>query len=122
MSFHLPDIHSNWPFLRADNTHYVEVAPESMRWAESFNIFSPDRQRSFQAILPGLLASMAYPNHSRVHFRTACDLMAILFAVDEISDRLGPEEAKVIADCALDALKWVLVHQALIFNAHLAKV
>ena len=105
MSFHLPDIHHDWPFPRIDNPHYAEVAQDSMRWAESFKIFSGARQRSFQAILPSLLGSMAYPNHSRVHFRTACDLMTILFAVDEISDRLNPEEAKVIADTVLDALR-----------------
>ncbi|KAF9465685.1 isoprenoid synthase domain-containing protein [Collybia nuda] len=105
MSFHLPDIHRDWPFPRADNPHYVEVASESVRWIESFKLFPTDRQRSFHAILPGLLGSMAYPNLSRAHFRTACDLMNILFAVDDISDRLNPTEAKVIADAMLDALR-----------------
>lgn len=105
MSFHLPDIHHDWPFPRLDNSYYVEVASESMHWIESFKLFPPDCQKSFKAILPGLLASMAYPNHSRAHFRTACDLMNILFAVDEISDRLNREEAEVIADSALDALR-----------------
>jgi hypothetical protein len=105
MTFNLPDIHRDWPFPRNDNPHYVEVAQESMHWIESSELFSTDRQKSFQAIRPGLLASIAYPNHSRVHFRTACDLMAILFAVDEISDRLDHEEAKAIADSVLDALR-----------------
>lgn len=105
MSFHLPDIHRDWPFLRPDNAHYVEVASESMHWVESFELFPPDRQKSFQKIMPGLLASMAYPNHSRAHFQTACDLMNILFAVDELSDHLNHEEAEVIADSALDALR-----------------
>ncbi|KAJ3561920.1 hypothetical protein NP233_g9901 [Leucocoprinus birnbaumii] len=105
MSFHLPDIHHDWPFPRGNNPNYDEVAEESMKWLESFRIFSEDRQKSFRAIMPGLLASMAYPDHSRPHFRSACDLMAVLFAVDEISDRLAPEEARDIAESALNALR-----------------
>ncbi|KAF9465703.1 isoprenoid synthase domain-containing protein [Collybia nuda] len=105
MSFHLPDIHRDWPFPRTDNAHYVEVASESVRWIESYKLFSEESQRSFHAILPGLLGSMAYPNLSRAHLRTACDLMNVLFAVDDISDCLNFEEAKVIADSMLDALR-----------------
>ncbi|KAF9465679.1 terpenoid synthase [Collybia nuda] len=104
-SFRLPDIHHDWPFPRTSNPHYAAVAPESMDWASSFKLFPADRQRAFQAIIPGLLGSMAYPNHSREHFRTACDLMGILFAVDEVSDRLGPGEARVVADAMMDALR-----------------
>ncbi|KAJ3567612.1 hypothetical protein NP233_g6248 [Leucocoprinus birnbaumii] len=105
MSFRLPDIHNGWTFPIFNNPYYPEVAQESMQWVESFKIFPEDRQKSFRAIMPGLLASMAYPTLSREHFRAACDLIAVLYVVDEVSDYLSPEETKALTEQAAEAIR-----------------
>ena len=45
--FILPNILANYPWPRHLNPHYDVVAPESSKWTESFQAFSPKAQKSF---------------------------------------------------------------------------
>ena len=105
MTYRLPNLHANWPFERRSNPYHVECAQESIKWLESFSLFPASGKAKFRGIQAGLLASLAYPNLGREHFRASCDLMNILFAMDDISDILKPGEARGVADIALDGLK-----------------
>jgi len=97
MHCQLPDLHTSWPFPKILNPLYSEVAPESLKWINSYRLFNGNQQRKFKGIKAGLLGSFAYPVHERVHLRLACDLMNVLFAVDEISDVLDGHEAEELA-------------------------
>ncbi|GJJ12833.1 hypothetical protein Clacol_007078 [Clathrus columnatus] len=102
--FQLPNLHRSWPFPRVFNPYHKSIAVESSNWIDSFHLFSPARQLKFRLIEAGTLAALAYPSHTKEHFRVACDLMNLLFAMDDLSDPLDPHDARELADTALDAL------------------
>lgn len=104
-TFTLPDLHATWPFPQIANKFYNTVAPESFDWVASFNLFDAKTLRKFKDIEACWLGALAYPDHSREHFFLACNLMLILFAMDDISDVLSQPEAEKLATIALDALK-----------------
>lgn len=108
MTFRLPDLHKAWPFPPKSNIYHKAVAAESSNWIDTFKLFSPAGQVKFRRIEAGTLGALAYPSHTRDHFRVACDLMNLLFAMDDLSDPLNPQDARELADIALDALQYVL--------------
>jgi hypothetical protein len=104
-SFKLPNLHANWPFKRAINEFCPSVSVESFNWFTSFDVFDAKAHQKLKDVETGYLAALAYPFHSHRHLRLSADLMILLFAVDDISDKLdGPETSKLAA-IALDALK-----------------
>jgi hypothetical protein len=104
-SFRLPNLHANWPFKRVTNELYSSVSPESFNWFTSFDVFNAEENQKLKEVEAGYLGALAYPFHSRRHFRVASDLMVFLFAMDDISDELdGPATSK-LATVVLDALK-----------------
>ncbi|KAF8532360.1 isoprenoid synthase domain-containing protein [Gautieria morchelliformis] len=105
MEYKLPDLHKYWAFPRIMSPWHSEVTPVSADWTESFNIFSPAHARKFRGINVGLLASLAYPHHTKEQLRQACDLMNVLFAMDDVTDVLSPEEVRSVSEIALDALR-----------------
>lgn len=78
----------------------------SANWTESFNVFSPEHATKFRGINVGLLASLAYPHHTKDQLRAACDLMNVLFAMDDVTDVLNPEDVRAVAEIVLDALRY----------------
>ncbi|KAF8516537.1 terpenoid synthase [Hysterangium stoloniferum] len=105
MEFKLPDLHKSWPLPRIMSPWYEDVNSASADWVDSFSLFSPSHTKKFRQINVGLLASLTSPHHTKELLRAACDFTNILFAVDEITDVLGPEEVRGIAEIALDALR-----------------
>ncbi|KAK7443530.1 hypothetical protein VKT23_015703 [Stygiomarasmius scandens] len=103
--YRLPDLHEKWPFPRIMSFWHREVSPVSADWIESFGLFSEAHKRRFRKINCGLLASLAYPYHTKEELRPAADLMNVLFAVDDISDELTADEVKNLSDICLDALR-----------------
>lgn len=78
----IPDTLANWPWPRSLNPHYETVSAASLDWLWSFQIFPPKAQLAFKKCdygkhhvkdagiisdtdFEGLLAGMAYPNHSK---------------------------------------------------------
>lgn len=105
MHYLLPNLHAEWPFPKMINPYYAEVTQESIEWIEEFRVFSGKNENKFRRINAGLLAAFAYPHHSRAHLRVACDLMNVLFAVDDVSDVLDGYEAQSLAERILAILK-----------------
>ncbi|KAF5309463.1 hypothetical protein D9619_012389 [Psilocybe cf. subviscida] len=82
----LPDLFKGCPLTTSVSPYYKEAAEESKAWINSYDIFN-DRKRTFiaQAEIEQL-ASYFYPFAGYEQFRTTCDLLNLLFALDEISD------------------------------------
>ena len=106
----LPELHANWPFPRTINSHCETTGPASLAWLESFRLFSTRDMLKFRGSKAGHLASLCYPHHSEEHLRSATDLMNILIAVDDITDKLEPKAAREVADAIMDALRCVTSH------------
>ncbi|KAI0649321.1 terpenoid synthase [Trametes meyenii] len=85
-SFVLPDLHAVTPFKGSFNPHYAEAAAESSAWANSYSVFSDAKRAFFLQAGSELLCAHAYPYADYERFRTTCDFVNLLFAVDEISD------------------------------------
>ncbi|PPQ77846.1 hypothetical protein CVT25_015339 [Psilocybe cyanescens] len=105
MEFRLPELHRNWPFPRLENPFFKEGNQLSREWFDSHQLFNEVMQHKFREIKSGTLAAFAYPNLSKDHFRVACDLMNILFAMDDISDHLNVTDIRSLAIAALDGLR-----------------
>jgi hypothetical protein len=101
----LPDLHANWPFLKMLNPLYSEVATDSLNWIASYQLFTSKQLDTFSRIKAGMLGAFAYPVHDRKNLRLACDLLNLLYAVDEVSDLLDGTEAKELAAKILGCLK-----------------
>lgn len=103
--FILPDLLSVLPFKGSFNPHYTEAAAASSAWVNQYRIVS-DRKRAF--FLQGgseLLCAHAYPYAGYEQLRTCCDLVNILFTVDEISDEQNGKDASATGSILLNALR-----------------
>jgi hypothetical protein len=104
-SYRLPNLHAGWPFPKILNPLYSEVSPDSLKWIDSYHIFTSNQQDKFGRIKAGMLGAFAYPVHGRKDLRLACDLMNVLFAVDEVSDVLDGAEAEELSAKILECFK-----------------
>jgi len=101
----LPDTLANWPWPRTLNPHYEVVKAETDAWFRSFNALSPKALLAFEKCDFSRAAALAYPFYSRDHLRTASDIMAFAFFVDDYNDKLSKSEAQGIVDIIIDALR-----------------
>ncbi|PBK94488.1 terpenoid synthase [Armillaria gallica] len=103
--FRLPDTITYWPWPHRINPHREEVKAASDAWFRSFKGFGPEAQRAFDRRDFSLLAALGCPSATKEHLRTVCDLMALLFAFDEYTDKLPPEVVRQYADVVMDAVR-----------------
>ncbi|KAF8160449.1 isoprenoid synthase domain-containing protein [Mycena galopus ATCC 62051] len=102
----LPDIHKRWPFPVAYNRWEDTVSVETLAWIESLSILSDFQMEKFRAINFCSFASMAYAYLTDVHhFRVACDMVNLLFVLDDITDELSAQEVGYIAEISLAAFR-----------------
>ncbi|PBK94370.1 terpenoid synthase [Armillaria gallica] len=87
------------------NPHYEEVKVASEAWFRSFKAFGSDAQYTFDQCGFSLLASLAYPEATKEHLRTACDLMNLYFVLDEYTDNASPNIVRQYADILMDAIR-----------------
>ncbi|KAI0284274.1 terpenoid synthase [Russula aff. rugulosa BPL654] len=104
--FVLPDLFSlSSAFQYASNPFWKRGAIESRRWVDSYAVFA-DRRRAF--FLQGqseLLCSHSYPYAGYDEFRTCCDLVNLLFVIDELSDEQCHSDARQTGDIFLQAMR-----------------
>ncbi|KAJ8520197.1 hypothetical protein ONZ45_g2998 [Pleurotus djamor] len=102
--FVLPDLLAMCPLKGDTNPHYKEAAAESVAWIDSYNVFT-DRKRAF--FVQGcneLLVSHTFPYAPFEQFRTCCDLVNLLFVIDEVSDDQNGVDARATGQIFLNAL------------------
>ncbi|OCB85493.1 terpenoid synthase [Sanghuangporus baumii] len=104
-SFHLPDTMADWNWPRTINPYYEEVQKESNTWFLSFKAFSTKSQYAFDKCNFALLAALVYPNASKEHLRTGCDLMSFLFAIDEYTDMEPEHVVRELTNIVIDATR-----------------
>lgn len=89
----LPDLISMCPFETGINPYYETVGPQSSAWIDSYGLLR-DRKRAFFILGNSeLLSAHTYPYADAESYRTCCDFINLLFALDEISDCLNGEGA-----------------------------
>ncbi|KAF8990109.1 terpenoid synthase [Cyathus striatus] len=103
-TIYIPDNLRNWPWKRAINPHYEQCKSESAAWLESFHALSPRAQKAFNKCDFSLLASMAYPKLNKDGCRFVCDMINLIFLLDEWSEESNEAEARHLADIVMDAL------------------
>jgi hypothetical protein len=104
-SYRLPNLHADWPFPKVVNPLYSQVASDSLKWINSYKAFTPKQQDKFARINTGILAAFAYPGHNQKELRLSCNLMNILFVVDDVSDVLDGKDAEELAVKILECFK-----------------
>ncbi|KAH9976471.1 terpenoid synthase [Russula compacta] len=102
---YLPDPLVLWPWPRTLNPHYAEVKPGSDIWLRDFNAFDEKSQRSFDLCNFALLCGLGYPLLNKDCLGVACDLMALMFVVDEYTDKVDNDGARAYAEIVMDALR-----------------
>lgn len=103
----LPDIHERWPFPVTLNRWEDTISTESLAWIESLCILSAPELRKFKAANYAGLTSIVYASVTDVHhYRAVCDLIHLLFIVDDLTDELSAVEVQGIAEISLDALRF----------------
>ncbi|KAJ6534215.1 terpenoid synthase [Mycena capillaripes] len=101
----IPDPMKEWPWPRQINPHHQEVSAQSIAWLHSLQLLSAKSQRALDKGNSGLLAALAYPNASKEHLRTGCDLLNLIFVVDEYNEAEGACGVREMVEVILDALK-----------------
>jgi hypothetical protein len=120
--FVLPDLLSMCHLKGATNPHYEVAAAESSAWINSYNIFTDKKRAYFIQGSNELLVSHTYPyagyeqvRHPLSHFycslsslinqfRTCCDIVNLLFVVDEVSDEQNGADARATGEIFLQAM------------------
>lgn len=105
--FFLPDLFKVCPLpLGSTNEHYAIGAAQSRAWIDSFDVFA-DKKRAqlIHHCNYELLASRAYPYAGEEEFRTCCDFLNLLFAIDDISDEQNGREARRTGETFLKVLQ-----------------
>ncbi|KAE9398703.1 terpenoid synthase [Gymnopus androsaceus JB14] len=91
------------------NPHYKDAGAESAAWIDSYNIFTDSRKKAyFRDVMQGgseLLIAHTYPYASYEQFRTCCDLVNLLFVVDEVSDEQSGDGARATGEIFLSAMR-----------------
>ncbi|KAJ6471524.1 isoprenoid synthase domain-containing protein [Mycena sanguinolenta] len=111
----LPDIHERWPFPVAYNRWEDPVSAQTLAWLESLSILSADDLRKYRGRVNFCnFSAMIYAHFADIeHFRVACDLVNLLFVVDDITDEMSAAEARRISVISLDGLRYGLPHFSL---------
>lgn len=91
--FYIPDLLAISPFEGSTNPHYEKAAAESSLWVGSYKLFTNRKRLFFVLGSNELLVSHAYPYAGYEQFRTCCDLVNLLFVIDEVSDEQSGDEA-----------------------------
>ncbi|KAK0501968.1 terpenoid synthase [Armillaria luteobubalina] len=108
--FRIPDTLMYWPWPRKINPHHEEVKTVSDAWFRSLKAFEPEAQRhaSNQLLVRAahccLLASLGCPTARKEHLRTVCDLMHLLFTIDDYTDDAPVEVVRLYAEIVMDAV------------------
>ncbi|KAI0045613.1 terpenoid synthase [Auriscalpium vulgare] len=105
VSYRLPDTLAGWPWPRNINPNHEEVKAESTAWLHSVRAFGPKFQATFDKVDVCLLVSLAYPFVDKALLRIGCDLLALLYAIDEYTDVVQSNEVRLYADMIMDALR-----------------
>ncbi|KAI0298098.1 terpenoid synthase [Multifurca ochricompacta] len=103
--FYMPDTLENWKWPRHLNPHHVQANEASSAWFKGFKAFSPKAQEAFDRCELGLFTSLAYPLYDEERLRSCCDLMNLYFLFDEYSDLANEDEAQLMANIIMDALR-----------------
>ncbi|KAF7373114.1 Terpene cyclase [Mycena sanguinolenta] len=103
----LPDIHERWPFPVSYNRWEDLVSAETLAWLESLSILSPAHLRKYHG--RGNFCNFSAMTYSYVadveHFRVACDLVNMLWVVDDITDEMSAAEVGRMSVILLDGLR-----------------
>ncbi|KAI5116915.1 hypothetical protein M0805_002120 [Coniferiporia weirii] len=86
LEFKIPDLLSICQFPSSINPQYKRAAKESVDWISSFAPLGVDTHAFFTEMDSVLLAAYVYPYAPYEKFRICCDLINVLFGMDEISD------------------------------------
>ncbi|KAF7336458.1 Terpene cyclase [Mycena sanguinolenta] len=104
----LPDIHERWPFPVAYNRWEDSVSAETLAWLESLSIVSTADLRKYHGRVNFCnFSAMTYAHFANIeHFRVACDLINLLFVVDDITDEMSAADARRISVISLQGLRY----------------
>ncbi|KAJ6455197.1 isoprenoid synthase domain-containing protein [Mycena sanguinolenta] len=96
----LPDMHERWPFLVAYNRWEDHVSAQTLAWLESLSILSTAHLKKYQARVNFCnFSAMAYAHFADMElFRVGCDLLNLLFIMDDITDEMSAAETRRISD------------------------
>ncbi|KAI0304158.1 terpenoid synthase [Russula brevipes] len=104
--FVLPDLFAlSTAFRDAANPFWKRGAAESRRWVNSYAVFADRRRAFFFQGQSELLSSHCYPYAGYEEFRTCCDLINLLFVIDELSDEQCYGDARHTGDIFLQVLR-----------------
>ncbi|KAJ7916958.1 isoprenoid synthase domain-containing protein [Mycena leptocephala] len=85
---YLPESFANWPWPRTINALYEEVSAESSNWLRGFGAFTAGAQKGFD----------------KRHLRHGCDLMNVLFVIDEYTDGAIAPVVREMMEIITDAM------------------
>ncbi|KAF5322320.1 hypothetical protein D9619_000148 [Psilocybe cf. subviscida] len=101
----LPNLFDACPMIASTNPYYKEAAAESRAWINSYDIFNDRKRAFFIQAQNELLCSYVYPYAGYEQFRTTCDLINLLFAIDEISDEQNGIGARETGQVFVNSMK-----------------
>lgn len=103
--FIIPDLFSlSTAFHDATNPFWKRASAESRNWVNSYAVFPDRRQAFFFQGQSELLSSHCYPYAGYEEFRTSCDLINLLFVIDELSDEQCYGDARQTGDIFLQVM------------------
>ena len=104
--FVLPDLFSpSTAFHDATNPFWKRASAESRHWVNSYAVFTGHRRTSFFQVQNELLSSHCYPYAGYEEFRTCCDLINLLYVIDELTDEQCYGDARHTGDIFLQAMR-----------------
>jgi hypothetical protein len=102
----LPDLFSiSTPFHDATNPFWKRATAESRRWVTDYADLADHPRALFFQCQNELLVSHCYPYAGYDEFRVCCDIMNLLFLLDDITDQQCVDDAQKSGDIFMQALR-----------------
>jgi alpha-muurolene/germacrene-A/gamma-muurolene/(+)-delta-cadinol synthase len=103
--FRIPDIISHCPFKPIYHKNGDALAAASDNWvAGGCRVLTENLRRHLHKLKAGKLAAFCYNECSDDRLRVACDILNVLWLLDDLSEGLKASETENLADIIMNAL------------------
>lgn len=82
----LPDLIGLVPFPCSGNPHSEQAGAESVAWIDRYDVFRDSNRATFMQLRGNVMVSRGYPFADLDATRICCDVINLLFLLDEVSD------------------------------------
>ncbi|EMD33350.1 hypothetical protein CERSUDRAFT_108146 [Gelatoporia subvermispora B] len=101
----LPNLFKLCSFRLSFNPHYSKASQESSAWFHTFDILDERKREFFTQCEGELLCAYTYADADYNSFRACCDLLNVVWTMEELTDEQDEEQARATGLVLLNSLR-----------------